>query len=145
MLACDVQMSLFVAAAASYRQDSALRPFPPGLLLPGGERDLPGLTAAIAEIPSLAEVTATTCQLSPLCPQVRAALDRPGGLPGRLVSLLVWVLGTAGLGLRSLGREEADRVLALPGPCRGHPRPHAVMEVTLSGRRGARWVRPLAS
>lgn len=127
MLACDVQLSLFVAAATSYRQDSALRPFPPALLLPGGERDLAGLAAAIASLPSLAEV--------------RAGLDRPGGVPARLVSLLVWVLGTAGLGLRTLGRQEADRVLALPGPQAGHPRPHSVMEVTLVGRRAARWER----
>ena len=128
LVACDVQLSLFVAAAASYRQDSALRPFPPAFLTAAGERDVPALQAALAALPSLAAV--------------RAALESAhAGPPPRALRLLLWVLDGA-LRLHVLPREEAARVVALPGARGKHPMPHLVLEVRGAG--AARWEERMA-
>ncbi len=40
LLSCDVHVSLFVCAAASYRHDSVLRPFPNAFETTSGEKDI---------------------------------------------------------------------------------------------------------
>jgi len=122
LLACDVQLSLFVAAASSYRQDTTLRPFPPFFLTSNGERDVEGLQAALTSLPSLEDVRRGLNQNSLL-------------LSVRLLKLLLWVFG-GGLRLRCLSKTEAEEVLSLPGrdsstskSTSSHPQPQVVLEV----------------
>lgn len=56
ILACDVQLSLFVGAASSYRHDSSLSPFPPLYLDTSDNKDIKGLQETIAAFPALAEL-----------------------------------------------------------------------------------------
>jgi len=119
LLACDVQLSLFVAAATSYRQDTTLRPFPPSFLTSTGERDVEGVQAALATLSSLEDVK-------------KGLRDGSLTLPVKLQQLLLWVFG-GGLRLRSLSKTEAERVMTMPGrvsdKSRSHPQPHVVLEV----------------
>ena len=110
------QLSLFVAAASSYRQDSTLRPFPPSHLLASGERDTAGLQDALASLPSLRAVRASLHSATP-------------SLPSAPLRLLLWVLEDSGLTLRSLSQARAQGVLGLAGDSSRHPRPQAVLEV----------------
>jgi len=121
LLACDVQLSLFVAAASSYRQDTTLRPFPPFFLTSNGERDVEGLQAALASLPSLEDVR-------------RGLNESSATLSAKLLKLLLWVFG-GGLRLRCLSKTEAERVMNLPGrdsatsKSSSHPQPQVVLEV----------------
>jgi len=122
LLACDVQLSLFVAAASSYRQDTALRPFPPFFLTGSGERDVEGLQAGLASLPSLEDVR-------------RGLKENSVILSAKLQKLLLWVFG-GGLRLRCLSKTEADAVMNLPGrdsastsKSASHPQPQVVLEV----------------
>jgi len=121
LLACDVQLSLFVAAASSYRQDTTLRPFPPFFLTSSGERDVEGLQAGLARLPSLEDVR-------------RGLKENSVTLSVKLQKLLLWVFG-GGLRLRCLSKTEAEGVMNLPGRdspssnSASHPQPHVVLEV----------------
>jgi len=123
LLACDVQLSLFVAACSSYRQDSALRPFPPMFML-DGERDIEGLLAAVQDLPSLAA-------LLEMLEGGSVSLDK------KSLNLVLWVLngGPSRLNMRTLSQVEADEVLQLADTSK-HPTPSHVLAVStsLSGR-----------
>jgi len=121
LLACDVQLSLFVAAASSYRQDTTLRPFPPFFLTSNGERDVEGLQAALASLPSLEDL-------------IKGLKESSVILSAKLLKLLLWVFG-GGLRLRCLSKTEAEGVMSLPrrdsatSKSSSHPQPQVVLEV----------------
>jgi len=123
-LACDVQLSLFVAACSSYRQDSTLRPFPP-MYIEEGERDVESLLAAMRDLPRLATVL--------------TMLEEGKMLDVKVLKLLLWVLsgGSAHLNLRTLNKVEAAEVLSLADTI-NHPPPSYVLAVTTSS--SSRWL-----
>jgi len=124
-LACDVQLSLFVAACSSYRQDSTLRPFPPMYVMEG-ERDVESLLVTVKELPSLANIL--------------AELEEGKVMMGRKVlKLLVWVLsgGPSHLQLRTLSKTEAASAMALADTA-NHPQPSHVLAVTTTS--SSRWL-----
>jgi len=115
MLACDVQMSLFIAAATSYRQDTSLRPFPPMFYNPDSqERDVAGLVEMIRNLPSLATI--------------RNRLELGLEMEQKQLRLVVWVLtgSSSRLKLRSLDRHETAEVVSRS---KGSPPSH-VLEVS---------------
>lgn len=123
LLACDVQVSLFVATCQSYRQDTALRPFPPMYLTESGDRDIPALVDAVSRLPPL---TVLHRQL-----ESGHVEDR------RLLALLAWLLtdGPSKLNMRSLTHAEARDTIKLAD---GHvaatyPQPSIVLEVRTTG------------
>jgi len=124
-LACDVQLSLFVAACSSYRQDSTLRPFPP-MYMVEGERDIESLLAAVKELPSLTKVLAMLEEGEEM-------------LEPNVLKLLLWVLsgGPSHLHLRTLNKVEATQVLALADTA-NHPPPSHVLAVTTTSSN--RWL-----
>jgi len=124
-LGCDVQLSLFVAACSSYRQDSTLRPFPP-MFVVDGERDIESLLTVIKELPSLNEVMK----------------ELEGGnlmLDVKVVKLLLWVLigNHSRLQLRTLSKAEAVQALALAETA-NHPQPSYVLAVNTTS--SSRWL-----
>jgi len=114
MLACDVQLSLFVGAARSYRHDSSLSPFPPGFLTSTGEKDIGALQEAITTVPPLSQLQ-------------RQLEQHSYQLSLRTLQLLLWLFdgGPTQLTLRSLPRHEHSNVLARAGivirPTHGEP------------------------
>jgi len=124
LLACDVQLSLFVAACSSYRQDSTLRPFPP-MYMVEGERDVDSLLSDVKELPSLSVVL--------------SMLEEGKMLDVKVLKLLLWVLsgGPSQLKLRTLNKIEAAEVLSLADTA-NHPPPSYVMAVTTTS--SSRWV-----
>jgi len=121
LLACDVQVSLFVATCQSYRQDTALRPFPPMFLTETGDRDIPALLSAVNRLPPLADL------LRQLDAGPGAAEDK------RVLALLAWVLtgGPSKLNMRTLTQAQARETIKL---AEGHisskyPQPSYVLEV----------------
>jgi len=124
-LACDVQLSLFVAACSSYRQDSTLRPFPP-MFMVEGERDVESLLAAVKELPSLKDLLAEL-------QEGKVTLDM------KVLRLVVWVLSgnPAHLHLRTLSQTEALAALALADTA-NHPSPSHVLAVTTTSSN--RWL-----
>merc|ERR1712142_210873 len=125
MGACDVQLSLFVAASSSYRQDSTLRPFPP-MYMVEGERDVESLLADVKELPSLSTVLS-------MLEEGNNMLDL------KVLKLLLWVLsgGPSQLQLRTLNKIEAAEVLSLADTI-NHPPPSHVLAVTTSS--SSRWL-----
>merc|ERR1719469_956120 len=126
MLACDVQVSLFVAASQSYRQDTTLRPFPPMYINEEGERDIKLLMSTGPEIPPLSDL--------------QRDLEAGAAVDGRKVELLAWILtgGPSRLSLRSLSSSQAADVLNLAGPVSStYPQPAFVLEVKTNG--SERW------
>jgi len=132
MLACDVQVSLFVAASQSYRQDSTLRPFPPMYITPEGERDMKSLMRTVSELP-------------PLC-EVQKELEGAAVQDPRRLALLAWILtgGPSKLSLRSLSSSQAAEVVSLAGPVpSSYPQPAFVFEVKTTG--SERWRAEMAT
>jgi len=122
ILACDVQVSLFVAASQSYRQDTTLRPFPPMYINEEGERDIKSLMSSVSELPPLSEMARDL--------EIGATID------GRTLRLLAWILtgGPSRLTLRSLSSSQAADVLNLAGPVSSnYPQPAFVLEVKTNG------------
>lgn len=106
---------------AYLEQDTTLRPFPPFFLTSSGERDVEGLQAGLARLPSLEDVR-------------RGLKENSVNLTVKLQKLLLWVFG-GGLRLRCLSKTEAEGVMNLPGRdspssnSASHPQPHVVLEV----------------
>jgi len=122
MLACDVQVSLFVAASQSYRQDSTLRPFPPMYLSSDGERDIKSLMRTVSSLPPLSSVLKD--------------LEQGRGVDTETLALLAWILtgGPSKLSLKSLSSSQAEEVLSLAGPVpSSYPQPAFVLEVKTNG------------
>merc|ERR1719460_2126013 len=101
LTACDVQLSLFIAASSSYRQDTTLRPFPPMFLDQDQDevKDVAGLTRMLDQLPSLENLRR----------------DLKGGkldLERKTLQLIVWILrgGTSNLKLRTLSEAERLKV-----------------------------------
>jgi len=113
LLACDVHLSLFVAASHSYKSHSLVQPFPASFLSPVGERLMPELTSCLGSLP-------------PLPSLVRSMR----GVPEESLRLLHWLL-SAPLSLHSLDRKEAEDVINESCP-RG-PRPTLVLKVSSPG------------
>ena len=83
----SLQLSLFIAASCSYRQDTTLRPFPPMCIF-GGEKNVDFLLSVIKKLPSLSELK-------------QSLQDGNAGLDLDVLKLLVWVLhGGNGLVLK---------------------------------------------
>jgi len=125
LTACDVQLSLFIAASSSYRQDTTLRPFPP-MFLEDQVKDLTSLASLLDQLPSLEKLRR----------DLKAGkLD----LEMKLVQLIVWVLrgGSSNLKLRTLTGEERAVVADCAG-MRPHPQPQYILEVNT--RTSARWI-----
>jgi len=124
LLACDVQLSLFIAACESYRQDSTVRPFPP-MYIVDGERDIESLLLAIRKLPKIAKILST--------------LEEGGALEVKILKLLVWVLsgGPLNLKIHSLDNEETLAALEL-ADTGNHPKPSHVFAVTTNSTN--RWI-----
>ncbi|XP_058464519.1 protein mono-ADP-ribosyltransferase PARP16 [Malaya genurostris] len=108
--AADLQISLFVAAARSFKYDSCLQPFPPEYLV-NGEKNIEELKRILDEFPKLHELN----------------LDNLGD---RAVCLLFWILCTqSGPRLRTVPQTEFDSVLA-NAPCQAtFQRPQLIFQV----------------
>jgi len=104
LLACDVQISLFLGSASSYRHDSCLSPFPPSFTSPAGVKDIQGLRDDLAAIPPLSilkrQLEQRNCQLSL-----------------KQLQLLLWVFsgGQSQLSLRTVPRSERMEILGKAG------------------------------
>lgn len=96
--ASDMLLTLCCAAANSYRQDTALRPFPPPFVQAAetleSERDVAALREALVTVP----------RLQP--PPSQRELQR---LPQRTRSLLAWLTSPSGLRLRAVDAEATVR------------------------------------
>lgn len=123
--ACDAQLSLFVAASASYRHDTTLRPFPPMFMLNNQDKDVTSLSSALDNLPSLA-VLKQKLKLGQM------------DLDLKLLKLLVWILngGNSNLKLKTLSDEEKKTISNLRNFDK-HPRPHYIFEVRTNGT--GRW------
>ena len=119
------QLSLFVAASASYRHDTTLRPFPPMFMLNNQDKDVTSLSAALDNLPSLA-VLKQKLKLGQM------------DLDLKLLKLLVWILngGNSNLKLKTLSDEEKKTISNLRN-FEKHPRPHYIFEVRTNGT--GRW------
>jgi len=120
ILACDVQMSLFVGAARSYRYDSILSPFPPPFIIPPATKDIQGIQDALLTIPPLNclkwQLQQGSCKLS---------LNQ--------LELLVWIFegGPSKLTLKSVPKEERLAVLERVGSShKGHSPPAHLLQVS---------------
>ncbi|XP_055626580.1 protein mono-ADP-ribosyltransferase PARP16 [Toxorhynchites rutilus septentrionalis] len=108
--AADLRISLFVAAAKSYKYDSCLQPFPPKFLV-NKEKNIQKLKRILDELPSLNEL-----ELSKLSEDS--------------LHLLHWIICIQNEpGLRTVPKPEFDSILA-KAPCLvSFQRPHAIFEV----------------
>ena len=119
------QLSLFIAASSSYRQDTTLRPFPP-MFVEDQVKDVAGLARMIDQIPSLEKLKR----------DLKAGkLD----LELKLLQLIVWILGggSSNLRLRTVRGEEREAVAGCEG-MRRHPQPQYILEATT--RSTSRWL-----
>jgi len=124
LLACDVQLSLFIAASCSYRQDTTLRPFPPMCIF-GGEKNVDFLLSVIKKLPSLSELK-------------KSLQEGNAGLDLDVLKLLVWVLhGGNGLMLKKLRSSEVKSVMKLASTSK-HSRPTFLFEI--SNNVSNRWI-----
>lgn len=130
ILACDVQLSLFVGAASSYRHDSSLSPFPPLYLDTAGNKDIKGLQETIAGFPSLAELK-------------NSLEKKKSNLSLKQLSLLRWVFegGQSKLTLRTIKQGSYLETLKSTGiqlkP--NHGLPNFILEV--SKKDTERWLK----
>lgn len=110
LTAADFRLSLFVAAAKSFKYDSCLQPFPPDYII-NGEKNITELNKDLDEIPSLNKVVIES-------------------LENRFVDLLYWILCKQfGTRLRTTPTTDYDSVLA-KAPClAAFQRPHYIFEV----------------
>jgi len=104
LLACDVQLSLFVGAARSYRHDSSLSPFPPCFMTASGTKDIQGVQEAVMSVP-------------PLSCLKRQLEQRSCKLTAKQLQLILWIFngGPSQLTLSSLPRKEHREVLGRVG------------------------------
>jgi len=127
-LASDIQLSLFVAACSSYRQDSALRPFPPMFLSDDNQtKDIESLTSILKQLPSLKVIQQNLKY---------GKLD----LDLKLLKLIVWILngGNSNLKLRTLSDDEKKSLESLK-EIEKQPHPHYILEV--SNQATLRWLK----
>jgi len=126
ILASDIQLSVFLAACSSFRQDSALRPFPPMFLCDDNQtKDIESLTLILKQLPSLKVIQQNL---------KNGKLD----LDFKLLKLIVWILngGNSNLKLRTLSDDEKKNLESLK-EIEKQPHPHYIMEVT--NHATARW------
>ncbi|XP_014781742.1 protein mono-ADP-ribosyltransferase PARP16 isoform X1 [Octopus bimaculoides] len=95
-VACDLTISLFVAAVHSYRHDSVLRPFPPAFIKEGFEKDKKALEQAVKDIPSMA--------------QLEPSFD---SLPESTVNLLMWHFNNKYFTLKTRDKNDYYDILSL--------------------------------
>ncbi|XP_055531844.1 protein mono-ADP-ribosyltransferase PARP16-like [Wyeomyia smithii] len=110
LTAADFQLSLFVAAAKSFKFDSCLQPFPADYII-NGEKDITELNQALDALPALDKLTVDD-------------------LENRSVDLLYWIMcRQSGPRLRTVSTTDHDSVLA-KAPClAAFQRPHYIFEV----------------
>uniref|UniRef100_A0A6P8NZU0 Poly [ADP-ribose] polymerase n=1 Tax=Geotrypetes seraphini TaxID=260995 RepID=A0A6P8NZU0_GEOSA len=96
-LAADLKWSLFVSALQSYKRDSVLRPFPPLYAL-GEHKDFEALFADTNALPNL-----------------KAFLDSGFEPNERAWNLLMWVLSSKSVTVKSAKKNEYERVRELTG------------------------------
>ncbi|XP_053688678.1 protein mono-ADP-ribosyltransferase PARP16-like [Sabethes cyaneus] len=112
--AADLRLSLFVAAAKSFRYDSCLQPFPANYII-NGEKNITELTKALDELPPLDNLSIDNLKKSS-------------------IDLLHWILcRQSGARLRTVPAPDHDSVLA-KSPClAAFQRPHYIFEVLHQG------------
>jgi len=121
IIACDVQLSLFVGAAISYRHDSSLSPFPPFYLDSAGNKDAKGIQEAIHAFPTLVDLKnqleKRKCKLTP-----------------KQLNLLRWIFegSQSLLKLRTLKQSSYSDTLKSIGIQlkQNHPKPNFILEVS---------------
>ncbi|GAB1603768.1 protein mono-ADP-ribosyltransferase PARP16-like [Argonauta hians] len=94
--ACDLTISLFVAAVHSYRHDSVLRPFPPAFIKEDLEKDKKGLEQAVKAIPSMSQLESTF-----------------DNLPESTVNLLQWHFNNKYFTLKTRDKSDYYDILSL--------------------------------
>ncbi|XP_059082076.1 protein mono-ADP-ribosyltransferase PARP16-like [Tigriopus californicus] len=102
--ACDLQLSLFISAAAHYRHDSVLRPYPAHYCRPHEKsKDIKALRRDLATIPNLIHL--------------RQLLASNTSIPRPTIHLIYWILleNPLDLRLQLVPKSEYDDILAWPG------------------------------
>lgn len=122
LLAEDLHCSFFISALQSYKRDSVLRPFPPKYLS-GEHKDFDGLLADVGHLPSLTELL-----------QSRTNRDQ------RSLSLLSWILSPKNFTLKSVNKNEFEKIQNLTGySVTNIPRPDFLFEVMYSDQMNAKF------
>ncbi|KAK8758344.1 hypothetical protein V5799_004037 [Amblyomma americanum] len=108
--AADFQWSLFVAALRSYRYDTVLRPFPSSFA---------DLATDTKHIDELRDVAARVPPLSALLPGATATGGGASGgfptnVPPEAWELLLWVLTSGGVRLKSCNKEDVPEIKGSP-------------------------------
>lgn len=101
--ACDLQLSLFVSAAAHYRHDSVLRPYPTHYWREQERsKDIKALRCDLAAIPNLVHL--------------RHLLASNTNITASTINLIHWILfeNPLDLKLQLVSKSEYDGILALP-------------------------------